>query len=175
MQPEDMTEQEVTGLNDDDVLQRVHNVDQMVRDVEFQGFYTASELARLRQFVKDSKKPLYPSWQKYSRLFGDLKLLRLKADDGWTDRSFNELLVLLKDMLLVGNKVAESIYEAKKIICPLGLEVEKIHACNNSCVLFCGEYVDLDNCPKCDSSRYKRKKDGGDNNANYGDNEPTKT
>jgi hypothetical protein len=30
------------------VLQRVHNVDQMLRDVEFQWVYTPSELARLK-------------------------------------------------------------------------------------------------------------------------------
>ena len=59
-QPEDMTDQEVAGLSDDELLPHVHNVDQMLRDVEFQGVYTSSELSRLKQFVKDSKKPLYP-------------------------------------------------------------------------------------------------------------------
>ena len=96
----------------------------------------SSELARLKQLIKGSKKPLYPSCAKYSRLSGDLKLLQLKAGHGWTYRSFKQLLDLLKDMLPEGNQVAESIYEAKKIICPLGLEVERIHACKNSCVLF---------------------------------------
>jgi hypothetical protein len=43
-------------------------------------------------------------------------------------------------MLHEGNQIAESVYEAKKIICPLGIEVEKIHACENSCVLFHGDY-----------------------------------
>ena len=60
MRPEDMTDQEVTCFNDDDLLPRVDNVDQMLRDVEFQGVYTSSELSRLKQFVEDSKKPLYP-------------------------------------------------------------------------------------------------------------------
>jgi hypothetical protein len=48
-------------------------------------------------------------------------------------------------MLPERNQVAGSVYEAKKIIYPLGLEVERIHACKNSCVLFRGEYKDLDN------------------------------
>jgi hypothetical protein len=39
------------------VLQRVQNVDQMLRDVEFQQLYTLSELARLKQFIEDSKNP----------------------------------------------------------------------------------------------------------------------
>jgi hypothetical protein len=33
MRPKDMTDQEVTGINDHDVLHRVNNGDQMVRDV----------------------------------------------------------------------------------------------------------------------------------------------
>jgi hypothetical protein len=41
------------------VLQRVHNVDQVLQGVEFQWVYTPSELARLKQFIEDSKKPLY--------------------------------------------------------------------------------------------------------------------
>jgi hypothetical protein len=57
---EDITGQEARGFNDGEVLQCVHNVDQMLRDVEFQRVYTPSELARLKQFIEDSKKPLFP-------------------------------------------------------------------------------------------------------------------
>jgi hypothetical protein len=35
MRPEDITDQEVRGFDDGEVLQRVYNVDQMLRDVEF--------------------------------------------------------------------------------------------------------------------------------------------
>jgi hypothetical protein len=35
-------------------------------------------------------------------------------------------------------------YQAKKIVCPLGLEVEKIHACQNDCMLFGNEDAMLD-------------------------------
>jgi hypothetical protein len=50
-------------------------------------------------------------------------------------------------MLPKGNQIAEFVYEAKKIICPLGIEVEKIHACKNSCVLFRGDYATLTSAP----------------------------
>jgi hypothetical protein len=59
LRPEDITSQEVRGFDYGEVLERVHNVDQMLRDVEFQRVYTPSELARLKKFIKDSKKPLY--------------------------------------------------------------------------------------------------------------------
>jgi hypothetical protein len=100
--------------------------------------YTPSELARLKQFIEDSKKPLYPDCQKYSHLCGDLKLLQLKADHGWSNKSFIHLLDVLNDMLPEGNQIAKFVYEAKKIIYPLGIEVEKIHACKNNCVAMIG-------------------------------------
>jgi hypothetical protein len=59
LRPEDITDQEVRGFDDGKVLQCVHNVDQLLRDIEFQRVYTPSELARPNQFIEDSKKPLY--------------------------------------------------------------------------------------------------------------------
>jgi hypothetical protein len=123
--------------------------------------YTPSELARLKQFIDDSTKPIYPDCQKYSCLSSDLKLLQLKVDHGWSNESFKHLLDVLRDMLPEGNQIAEYVYEVKKIICPVRIEVEKVHACKKSCVLLRGDYADLDKCPKCGYDRYKWKKDGG--------------
>jgi hypothetical protein len=61
----------------------------MLRDGELKRVYTPSELARLKQFIEDSKKPLYTNCQKYSRLSGDLELLQLKADHGWSTKDSN--------------------------------------------------------------------------------------
>jgi hypothetical protein len=57
-------------------------------------------------------------------LFAIVKLFLLKASNGWSDGSFKDLLMLLNDMLHQGNTVPQTIYEAKQIICSLGLEVE---------------------------------------------------
>jgi hypothetical protein len=110
--------------------------------------YTPSELARLKQFTEDSKKPLYSNCEKYSRLSGDQKLLQLKADNGWSNKSFKHLLDVLRDMLPEGNQISESVYEANKIICLLRIEVERIHVCKNNCVLFRGDYTDLKKSPR---------------------------
>jgi len=59
-------------------------------------------------------------------------------------------------MLPEGNELPSTTYEAKKVVCPLGLEVQKIHACPNDCILYRGEeYEKLDACPVCDAKRYK--------------------
>ncbi|XP_015619179.1 uncharacterized protein [Oryza sativa Japonica Group] len=84
-----------------------------------------------------------------------LELMRLKARNGWSDSSFNDLLVLLKKLFPQPNSLPTSTYEAKKLICPLSLGVRKIHACVNNCILFRKEYEDLDRCTTCKNSRYK--------------------
>jgi hypothetical protein len=43
MKPEDMSEEGILGLNSDDVIVRVDDVDQMVKDAEHQGVYTTAE------------------------------------------------------------------------------------------------------------------------------------
>jgi hypothetical protein len=67
-------------------------------------------------------------------------------------------------MLLKDNKLPTTTYEAKQLVCPLGLEIKKIHACPNDCFLYFGEKNEkLDYCPICHASRYKiRAKDPGD-------------
>ena len=53
----------------------------------------------------------------------------------------------------------DSTYAAKKVICPLGLEVQKIHACPNDCILYHGAYKDWNACPVCGELRYRIRRD----------------
>ena len=71
---------------------------------------------------------------------------------------------MMKNMLPKDNVLPASTYEAKKVVCPLGLEVQKIHACPNDCILYRGqEYENLNACPVCTALRYKiRRDDPGD-------------
>jgi hypothetical protein len=43
-----------------------------------------------------------------------------------------------------------------KLICPLSLGVDKIHACPNHCILYRNEYEFNTKYPICGVSRYKR-------------------
>ena len=78
------------------------------------------------------------------------------------------MLDLLRDMLPQGNEIPKNTNEAKQNVCPLGLEVEKIHACSNDCILYRGDYADLTECPECSTPRYKRRNDGGDEKRRHG-------
>jgi hypothetical protein len=87
-----------------------------------------------------------------------------------------KLLTLLKDMLPQGNTVLEIVYEAKQIIYLLSLEVDKIHACKNDCILYHGaKYEDLEKCPICGFDRFNHRKNSGDDkNCNRRKGEPKK-
>ena len=63
-------------------------------------------------------------------------------------------------MLPKPNELSTTTYEAKKIVCPLGLKIQKIHACPNDYILYHGnEYENLDECPVSKASRYKIRRD----------------
>jgi hypothetical protein len=162
-----VNEADILGFTDDDIEFQVHNIEEMVCNVERHDNddqYSNGELAKYKKINEDSKKPLYHGCvAQYMRLFVMVKLFQLKASNRWSDFSFKELLTLLKDMLPQGNAVPKTVYEAKQIIGSLGLEVEKIHVCKNDCILYLGsEYEDLEKYPICGLDQFYHRKDGGD-------------
>ena len=126
------------------------NREDMIRDVGAKAFAQAHVYETM-----SPKTPLSVGSTKFTRLSTILRLTNLKATNGWTDKSFTELLVLLNEMLPEGNTLPTRNYDAKKILCPMGMEYKRIHACPNDCILYKKEFEDLKKCPKCGSSRYK--------------------
>ena len=118
------------------------------------------EKKKLQRMLEDHKKLLYLNGVGDKKKLGTtLELLQWKAENGVSDKGFGKLLVMIKDMLPKDNELLESTYESKKDVSPLGLEVQKIHACPNDCILYRGEYEDLNACPVCGALRYKISRD----------------
>jgi hypothetical protein len=107
----------------------VHKIEEMVCNIERHDDddqNSNDKLAKYKKMIEDSNKPFYHGCAaQYTKLFKMVKLFQLKTSNGWSDCTFKDLLMLLKDMLPQGNAVPETIYEAKQIIYPLGLEVKK--------------------------------------------------
>ncbi|XP_020263764.1 uncharacterized protein LOC109839661 [Asparagus officinalis] len=102
--------------------------------------------------IEDAKKPLYPNCQKYSKLSFIVRLFQIKCLNKWSNKSLSSLLELLKDLLPEDNLVPKTWYEAKKVMDEMGLKCDKIHACCNDCVLFRGEYENLNTSYNVESS-----------------------
>ncbi|KAL0439277.1 UNVERIFIED_CONTAM: hypothetical protein Slati_2410700 [Sesamum latifolium] len=72
-------------------------------------------------------------------------MLQLKALCGWTNKSIDLLLELLRDSFPDNVNLPANYYEAQKITNDLGFTYETIDACPNSCMLFRGKIVALIN------------------------------
>jgi len=132
----------VHDVVDDDRLE------DMIRDVGLESFAKAHGYGSMSS---DAETPLYHGSTNFTRLSTVLRLMNLKAINVWTDKSFTELLQLLKDMLLEGNTLPNRNYEAKKI-----------HAYPNDCILYRKDFELLKSCPRCGLSRYKLKQKDDD-------------
>lgn len=120
----------------------------------------AKGLDNLGKVKKARQQPLYEESKgcekRWSMLRFMLDLLILKAKHCWSDASFNDLLLKFSDVLPKPNNVPTNTYQAKKIVTPLTMGVERIHACPNHCILYHGVFKDLMNYPSCGASCYKR-------------------
>nr|GMC46498.1 uncharacterized protein LOC109179380 [Ipomoea batatas] len=125
---EENNETHVSNDEDDEINDRI---DEMMRDV--QGDFSEMPL-EFRCLFDNAEKPLFSGCTKYTKLSAVLKLYNLKAKNGWSDKSFTGLLELLKDMFPSDNELPHSTYEAKKLLCPLGMDIERIHACPNEVI-----------------------------------------
>jgi len=134
-------------------------MEDMIREIREESFHQAHVFDSLKD---DSLTELYPGCSSFSHLSAILRLFNMKTRNGWTDRSFTELLEFLHEILPQDNTLSTSHYEANKILCPMGLEYRNIHACPNDCIFYIKEFEGLHKCPKCGVSRYKVKDDDGD-------------
>jgi hypothetical protein len=94
----DMNDVDILGFTDDDIEFLVHNLEEMVCNVERHGNndqYIYGELAKYKKMIEDSKKPFYQDCvARYTRLFAMVKLVQLKASNRWSGCSFKDLLTL---------------------------------------------------------------------------------
>ncbi|XP_074377593.1 uncharacterized protein LOC141719109 [Apium graveolens] len=108
--------------------------------------------------VQGENEPLYPGCENFTKMRALVKLYNLKAKHGISDKCFFDVLILLASMLPEGNNMPSSFTEAKKTLCALGMDYEKIHACSNDCLIYCGE-KDKDEmiCRICGASKLNKK------------------
>ena len=75
-----------------------------------------------------------------------LSLVNVKARYGWSDKSFTSLLQVVHNLLPEENTLPKSCYQAKKLLCPMGMEYQKIHVCPNDYILYRHEFEEISKC-----------------------------
>ena len=109
-------------------------ISQLLHNVETECL-SERQLRKLEKIRQDYKTSLYRNCP-MSKLEADIMLLEFKSTNGLSDKGFDQLLAIIRKMLPEKNKLPEMTYLAKQMICSIGLEVEKIHACSNDCILY---------------------------------------
>ncbi|XP_043807679.1 uncharacterized protein LOC122722088 [Manihot esculenta] len=118
-------------------------------------FGSSEQASKFFKLLEDAKQKLYPGCDKFSKLSLIVKLFQIKCLYGLSDKAVNSIMQLFKEVLPDGETLPKTFYEARKIICDLGLHYEKIHACVNDCMLFWKEHVKAESCLVCGESRWK--------------------
>ncbi|XP_028087696.1 uncharacterized protein LOC114288392 [Camellia sinensis] len=139
----------VSGLMDD-------HTDEEPNGLEREDFHKFTRL------FKDAQRKVYRTCEKFSVLSFVIKMLHVKVYNKWSNKSFDMVMQVFKDILPECDPtVPWTLYDAKKFLCDLGLGYETIHSCKNDCALFWKESANLKKCPTCDACRYNLNDNGG--------------
>ncbi|XP_024163775.1 uncharacterized protein LOC112170678 [Rosa chinensis] len=84
-----------------------------------------------------------------------VRLIQAKVLNGWTDKSFKDLLDICNESMPEGVNLPNSYYQAQKLTEDLGFTYNTVDACPNSCMLFRNEDINLYQCLICKASRWK--------------------
>ena len=92
-----------------------------------------------------------------SKLEMTLMLMNVFRTHKVTNGCITEVLHVLSRVVLPSpNSLPGSEGIATRMLRRLGLKYDAIHVCRNGCVLYRNDNAELDACPKCGASRYKR-------------------
>ena len=99
-----------------------------------------------QELLNQTRSKLYPDCS--SSLNFWVKLMHVKVLNGWSNKSFDMLLKLLKCAFpMCSTTIPSSLYEAKRKLHDLGLGYETIHAYKYDYVLYWKEFTNLQHCP----------------------------
>ncbi|XP_057803652.1 uncharacterized protein LOC131018985 [Salvia miltiorrhiza] len=142
----------------------VNRYETMVMDVATAQFHNVDDLIEespnptaqhLYDMLKAADRELWPGCKTHTQLSLVARLMSLKSDNNMSERCFDQILELIKEIVPDNNLVTGDFYSAKKLLRGMGLPVEKIDCCRNNCMLFWGDDESLNECKFCDANRYK--------------------
>ncbi|WCJ43095.1 hypothetical protein M5689_023857 [Euphorbia peplus] len=100
---------------------------------------------------------VFPGCQKHSQLSITARLLNLKSEHRLSERCYDSVIEVIKELILEENKLPNDFYGTKKLVHSLGLPVEKIDCCKHGCMIYWGVDIDLNSCKFCGHLRFKHQ------------------
>ncbi|CAM8987826.1 unnamed protein product [Rhodiola kirilowii] len=108
---------------------------------------------KYQRLLAEAHTPIYVGSDK-TVLGTILSAKKVKVDNGWSDKSFNDHLRITQDLLPSPNNYPGSYSEVKRLLKNLGMGYEIIHACEFGCALFYKDFKNHEHCPMCNEPRY---------------------
>ena len=124
-------------------------------DVSFRNEPPNPEAARFYALLANTDEPLWEGCKKHTKLSALTQLLNCKVEFNMSERCYDRVVSIVKNMLPDGEKFAPNFYKSKKKLAKLGLGYQKIDVCINSCMLYYKENADKMSCYVCGHPRYK--------------------
>ncbi|KAL9667672.1 hypothetical protein QQ045_002036 [Rhodiola kirilowii] len=92
--------------------------------------------------IVEAQTPLYRDCEKYV-LETILRAMPMKVESRLSDKGFNKMLQITKEIFPRDNIYPGSYKDVKKVLKNMGLGYETIHACEHGCILYYKEFQDL--------------------------------
>jgi hypothetical protein len=82
------------------------------------------------------------------------RLMAMKSKYNFSNNYYNDIVKLIIDLIPSNHNMSKDLYHCKKIVASLGMNYQKIDACEDNCMLFCKEHEKTTHCIHCGKSRY---------------------
>lgn len=113
------------------------------------------EAQRFYDMLKAADNELWPGCTKHSQLSVVARLINMKSENNISERCFDQIAELMKEIVPENNMVPENFYRTKKLLSGMGLPVQKIDCCYHNCMLYWKGDSELEECRMCRYPRYK--------------------
>jgi len=140
---------ESDGNDDED------RMDEMIADVgrEYEKESPPEEVQKFFRLLAASDEKVHEGTN-VTVLQAVTRLMAMKSKYNFANNCYNGILKLIIDLLPSNHKMPKDLYQSKKILAGLGMNYEKIDACENNCMLFWKEHENDTHCMHCNASRY---------------------
>ncbi|XP_060182397.1 uncharacterized protein LOC132612071 [Lycium barbarum] len=109
--------------------------------------------------LKKASQPLHDS-STHSQLSVAVRLLSIKADNNVPHGAMDSVIDLMHELVDPTLEIPDNYYKAKRLVSKLGLSSVRIDCCENGCMLYYNDDVDLESCKFCGSERFRDTRSG---------------
>ncbi|XP_010419111.1 PREDICTED: uncharacterized protein LOC104704777 [Camelina sativa] len=105
--------------------------------------------------LNEAETPMYSTCHNYTKVSAIMGLYRIKVKSGMSENFFDQLLMMVHDMLPDDNVHPKSTNELKRFLKVFGFGYDVIHASKKDCILYRKQYEKMETCTRCSSSRWE--------------------